>query len=95
MGVRHDVDQHLVELVPVRPQHRQVLRQAARDLDVIGAQLVGQQLHRLLHHLVEPHLASRRRLLARQRQKVSHDAKAAVCGGHDLPGAHDDPGLLR
>ncbi len=84
LGVDDEVHQNLVELVTVRPQSRQGLGAVEDDLDIAGAQLVGQQLERRPNHVVEVDLATLRRMAARDRQEIAHDANTAIGGGVDL-----------
>ena len=93
--VRHDVDEHLVELVAVRPEHGQIFGEAERDPNVAGLELVRQQLHRLLHDVVELHFSALGRPPARQRQEVPHDADAASGGIVDLLRAPAHHGVAR
>ena len=48
MRIGHEVDDHLVKLVTIGPDHRKIVRQVERDLDIAGAQVVREQLDRLL-----------------------------------------------
>ena len=87
--VREQVDQHLMELVLIRPQHRKVGAEIENDLDAVGLELVREQLHGAAHHLVQPDAPALGLLLARQRQEVADDPDAAIAGLEDLVGAPD------
>src|SRR2546429_654907 len=62
MRVRDEMDHDLGELMGVGPEDGKLLRQVEDDLDVVGPQLVGEQLDRLSNHLIEGHLMTLRRL---------------------------------
>jgi len=64
MCVRYHVDQDLLQLVAIGPQNRQVVGEAEHHLYVVVAELVGQQLHRVLHETIQCDQASFRWLLA-------------------------------
>ena len=64
MGVGDEIHDHLVELVGIGPEHREIGRQLESHLDVIHGQGVGDQLDRLLDDLVQPHLLALGRSLA-------------------------------
>src|SRR5256885_13991168 len=71
----------LVELVTVRPQSRQGLGAVEDDLDVSGAQLVGQQLERRPNHVVEVDLATLRRMARSEERRVG---KGVDLGGRRI-----------
>ena len=91
--VRHEVDDHLMKLVTVGPHHRKILGQLQRDLDIVGAELVAEQLDRLLDDPIDSHLRPLGRPLACQREEVPDDAGAAVGAGGDLVGPLDERGV--
>jgi len=73
--------------VGVGPEDGEVVRQVEDGLDVVGPQLVGEELDRLSNHLIEGHLMTLRRLLAGHREEVAHDARAALGRRADLLGS--------
>src|SRR5439155_24264317 len=87
MRVRDEIDNDLVELMGGGPEDGKLLRQVEDDLDVVGPQLVGEQLDRLSNHLIEGHLMTLRRLLAGQGEEVADDARAALGCRADLLGS--------
>src|SRR5204862_6110139 len=77
-SIDDEIDQNLVEPVRSRPERRQILSTVEDDLDAARAQFVGQELDRLLDHVVESYLAPFGRTLAREREEVADDAHAAL-----------------
>ena len=70
VGVRDEIDEHLVELVRIRPQDREVRSEIQRHLHVAHAELVREQLDALAHDLAERHALPLERLLACTRRRL-------------------------
>ena len=83
MGIGDEVHEHLVELMGIGPEHRQLVGQVQDDLDAVRPKLVAQQLDRVPDDLVELRLAPLGRVLARHGQEIPHDPGAALRGGPD------------
>ena len=86
LGVRHQVDDDLVQAVAVGPHRGQVGREVELHAHVVGPQRVREELERLVHDVVELHREALRRAPAGQGEEVLHDARAALAGRQDPPG---------
>ncbi len=82
--VRQEVHEHLIELVRIGPEPRQVLLEVERKLHVARPELVGEKLDRLFDDCLQPHVASLRHTLTGEREKVANDPDTARCGLIDL-----------
>ena len=58
-------------------------RQINGDLYVVHAKLVGEELDGSLHHVVQPHIDSLWRALAREGEEISDDADTPLRGRFD------------
>ena len=77
LGVDHEVEQHLLQLVRVGEHLGQAGRQRLDDGDVGDALLVRPERQRLAHDVVDVHHRARRVPLAREREQVPDDARRA------------------
>ena len=77
LGVDHQVEQHLLQLMRIGEDLRQPRRERVDDGDVRDALLVGAQRQRFAHHLVQVHHRARALPLARERQELAHDLRRA------------------
>lgn len=58
VGVGHEVDDDLMQLMSVGPDVGEGVRQVQRQHNIVQAQVVGQQLHRVPYDVVEVDLAA-------------------------------------
>src|SRR5207247_7834470 len=84
MGIGDEIHEHLMELMSVRPQWRQPFREIQRDPDAVGAQLVGEHFQGLLNYQIQIHSAALGWTLAREREEIPHDPRAALRRRADL-----------
>ena len=84
LGIDEQVREHLVKLVGIAPDLRQVRRELPRHLDAGAAQAVGDDLERGIDGGVELHPAALPGLAPRHREEGPHDPRAAVGRGADL-----------
>lgn len=75
---------HLVELIALAPDRRQVLGQIPNDRDIRGSQPVAEQLERRVDQLVDVDRTPLHRARARHRKKGAHDPRAPIGGRADL-----------
>ena len=75
LRVDHQVQQHLLYLVPVGKHHRQACCQRVDHRDVGDALFVRSKAERLAHDVVDIHHRARRLTLAGEGEQVAHDAR--------------------
>src|SRR3989442_12358921 len=68
----------------VRREWRQIVRQHGGDLDVLGLELIRQQLDRFPDDLIEGHPGPFRWPLSRERQEIADDPCTPTSSGVDL-----------
>src|SRR5882762_817556 len=79
VGVVHDVEKNLLQLVGVPYHLGQAFVQLLDDLDTMAVEVVGAQLHGPTQDSVELHRLALGRHLARKAQQVLHDLLGALC----------------
>ena len=94
VGVGDQVDEDLVELMGIGPEHGQTLGNVDDDLDAVGPELVAEELDRPVEHLLQHGAAALGRPLPGQRQEVADDPHAPVGGVADSLGPVLDARIL-
>ena len=70
LGVRHEIDSHLVKPLRVAAQHREVIAQVLRDSHRVHPQRILQELDGPAHHAVDVDLLALPWMLSREREEA-------------------------
>src|SRR6185503_11363359 len=86
LRVDDQVQEHLVQLIGIARDRRQVRRELFLDRDTCGAQAVAEHFHAVVEYRVDLHRRLLRLALAGHREKRLDDARASFGRGPDLVG---------
>ena len=78
LGVRHEVDEDLLELVAVRPHRRKAWLHVPVDLHALDPEVGRGERQDLLDEIVQHHVAPLERHLPAERQQAPHDVARGV-----------------